>query len=414
MPRDLGCASGSRFRSLQCTSCHALGEGYGLALRLFAGPDVVVFHALADALAGGSAPVSFRSCVLAPVVSRLPVHEPGQRTRVATAFAVWMGVEKLIDDVEDEGAWLPWLASRALRGSHERARASLEDVGFPVGAIREALARQRAIEAGGTTPLGVALEPTRTIAGLAFGALGSDPGSQDLGTKIGELVGTALFWIDNALDLPADLRSGRYNALRRAPPGCWDDDGGARGYAVAEARAAVDRLEPLVLLLPDPVTGDLVHGAFVRGLRSQIDALEALSPARWAHARTRDLQTWRRPFSQVLASSGSVLVERLASRSRGAWTDLRWKMQLAGRLLALWVAPWSAWAQDLPEEPPVCLPDDPVLDAVAQAGPTGAAAPAEGDCGCCGDPCTQMCGDMLCNGFCRMCGAGCETVSCGC
>ncbi|MCA9488631.1 MAG: hypothetical protein KC621_01870, partial [Myxococcales bacterium] len=91
-----------------------------------------------------------------------------------------------------------------------------------------------------------------------------------------------------------------------------------------------------------------------------------------------------------------------------------WKMQLAGRLLALWVAPWSAWAQDLPEEPPVCLPDDPVLDAVAQAGPTGAAAPAEGDCGCCGDPCTQMCGDMLCNGFCRMCGAGCETVSCGC
>lgn len=357
VPQQPSAGAQRRYRSLQCTGCHALGDEYGLAYRLFAGPDLVVYHALADAIEGDSAPISFRSCVVAPGVTRLPVHQITDRTRLATAFAVWMGLEKLADDVADEGSWLKWLAVRAFSRGHQRARATLEQLGFPVQAIREALARQQQLEAAPEHALDRAIEPTRTIAGLAFGALGTDPGTQDLARRIGERIGSALFWLDNALDLPGDLAAGRYNALartRRLARGArFEELDDARQLAIGRARDALAEIEPLLVLLPGRIAADLVHAAAIRGLRTQLDTLETLPAEVWQRGRTGDLQRWRPAFSQVLARRLPQVWERVQHGSATLWWRWTWKVRMAGSLLLAWSFPRHAWAQQWwPEEPP--------------------------------------------------------------
>lgn len=414
VPQQPDAAAHRRYRSLQCTGCHALGADYGLAYRMFAGPDLVVFHALADALAGESAPISFRSCVLAPGVTRLPVHARTERTDVAIAFAVWMGLEKLADDVADEGSWLKWLAMRAFSRGHRKAHRTLERLGFPVQPIREALARQQRIETSTAHTLEEALEPTRTIAGLAFGALAADAEGRQLARSIGERVGAILFWLDNALDLPRDLRAGRYNALARARDlhagAAPEALRAARTRALDEATLALAELEPLIARLPGRIAAQLVESAVVRGLRTQLRSLEKLSDDAWEKAETRDLQVWRPALSQVLVSRLPVLRQRLHHQYQRLWWRWTFRARLATSLVAAWWFPGRAWAQEWwPEEPPpidtAAPPPEVALDGLAiNQFDDGEPRPCDIACGsfatcdldavcddCCSDLCTVEC-----------------------
>ncbi len=420
------------FRSYQCGLCHTLGAEYGAAYRLFAGPDMVFLNVFLD-LWGEAPAETRRACVVAPVVSSLPVRARTENTRFAAAFGVYMAVEKLRDDYEDEGGWLRWLAWRAFGRGHARARAVLAEQGFPVDRVEAELRAQRVVEATPVMALEPAAAPTRNIAGALFGhaaRTAGEPARPGL-VALGERVGGFLFYVDNVLDLPKDLRNGGYNALARA----FGLAGGARSggapllappfdaaieAGLAGARAQVDELEGLVATLPERPERTYVARALVHGFRDKLRRYERLGAEQRERATLRALLPPR---------------PRLRERARAAFgrpaSVLALRMRLAVALLFAWVFPRAAWAQAWwPEEA-----EDPSLDTGipdTSVFETGGAAPDDGgatstDCGTICDPCSANFGWFSCDGTvctdpcsdtCTQtcdtaCGDACADVNCG-
>ena len=130
-------------RSYQCGLCHTLGAEYGFHYRIFAGVDLVFFNVFADLVAARDPGTRQRGCVLNPAgrfVGRLPVRERTDHARFTAAFGVYMGVEKLRDDYEDEGGLHRWLLWRAMTPGWRRARATLQGFDFPVGEVEAMMA----------------------------------------------------------------------------------------------------------------------------------------------------------------------------------------------------------------------------------------------------------------------------------
>lgn len=263
------------YRSYQCGLCHVLGEEYGFHYRIFAGPDLVFFNIFADLFAQREARLGQRSCVLNPLGKRgrsLPMRERTDHTTLTAAFGVYMGVEKLRDNLEDDGGFLRWVLWRGLLPGWRKARQVLLDAGFPIEDVEENMAAQSRIEQGGALPLEDAARPTRSIASILF----SHPSSDPLAAQIGERVGNFLFYMDNVLDFHRDTHSRSYNALARrfvlrGPQADFPAE--ARAAGLSGAQEQVSALRSMAAQLPLSAAGRFVRKVLVRGFDEKLQRL---------------------------------------------------------------------------------------------------------------------------------------------
>lgn len=414
------------FRSYQCGLCHTLGAEYGVRYRLFAGPDMVFLNVFYDLVGAGLAAEGRRACVVAPVVSNLPVRARTDHTRFAAAFGVYMAVEKLRDDWEDERSWMKWLAWRAFRPGWVRARATLVEQGFPVTAVEGWMRAQAAVEKGGAMSLEEASAPTRAIASLLFGHAASVAGEAARPglEAVGDRVGGFLFYLDNLLDLPKDLRARGYNALARRfglsrEPDRLPDEVLAAG--IAGARAQVDDLEGLVATLPVSTARSYITRTLVVGFRDKLRRYERLDDAA---RRTATLATVVPPKPTPRAVLTRVV--------EGPLARLRYRAQLSAALLAMWLVPRTGWAEEWwPEEADSASLDSATLDSATldsasfdTASDTGGVLADTGtssssggdDCGNVCDPCASnfgwvSCDSDLCTDPCtNACDSACDDV----
>ncbi|GDX80776.1 hypothetical protein LBMAG42_25870 [Deltaproteobacteria bacterium] len=391
------------YRSAQCALCHHLGAEYGPVYRLLAGPDMVFLALLREVGSGEVAKIGHRACVIAPLVTRLPVRELNEGIRYAAAIGVYMAVEKLRDNWQDEGGWWRWLAWRSLRSGQERARAALVALGVNLGEIEAWLEAQSAIERGNERDLEVAAAPTRSIAAACFGG-GNSTNAAAL-ARIGHHVGGFLFWMDGLLDLPRDLESGSYNPLarsfgiERSSPGAHE---AARALALARASEEVDALAVAVAALPETGVRGTLHRSVVLGFRDKLRRYRALPPAALARADLGDLLPPRTPVTHALAMN----LERARAR-------MPVRLRVAVAFLAAWLFPRAAWAADWWPEGA-----DPGLDGAGDTGALAATADTGGiavgnDCGNLCDPCASNFGWWSCNLNCddacgNVCGSACD------
>ncbi|MFZ5476738.1 MAG: DUF5685 family protein [Myxococcota bacterium] len=388
--RPIGADAGHRalLAGYLCGLCHHVGETYGFAYRLFAGPDVAFYNLFLDVAGEGVAAEGRRACVLAPGPIKLRCRDATENTRIAAAFGVWMAVAKLEDDRRDEGGWLRWLACRAFSAGGRKAREILREAGFPVEAIEARMAEQARVEAAGPLPLEDAAAPTAAIARLAFGFAGHAAAGD-----VGEGIGRYLFFMDNLLDYGRDVRKGGYNALAAAFGAADELPEAARRAGVEGARGEIAALRGAIARLP--VRGDAawLSRVLVAGFADKVRRWEALPRERLAVADLKDV-TPRLNLSQ------------LATR---IWTQQAVRLRVAFAFLLAWIAPRSARAQEWwPEDTGALELDTGTVDPVV-ASAHGEDAPVvlcdafAGNCGwvdlegCCSanciDPC---CGNVDC------------------
>lgn len=389
------------YRSAQCALCHHLGAEYGAVYRLLAGPDMVFLALLREVGAGAEAKVDRRACVVAPLITRLPVRESHDGIRYAAAMGVYMAVEKLRDNWEDDGGWWRWLAWRSLRSGQERARVVLVSLGVNLAEIEAWLQAQAAIERGAERDLAVAAAPTRSIAAACFGG-GDSPNAAAL-AQIGHHVGGFLFWMDALLDLPRDVQSGSYNALARSF-GIESADqrahDAARTLALARASDEIDALAIAVASLPETSVRPTLHRAVVLGFRDKLRRYRALAPASQARADLADILPPRTPVTHALALQ--------LDRARGR---LPLRLRVAFAFVAVWLFPRAVWAADWWPEGA-----DPGLDGATDTGGAPASADTGGialgsDCGNLCDPCVSNFGWWSCDLNCDdACSGACDGV----
>ena len=326
------------FRSYQCALCHYLGREYGPFYRFFANADMVFLNVWRDAAARREVGVGRRACVVAPLVTSLPVREETDNTAFAAAFGVYMAVAKLEDDWADDRDLLRGFGAWALRRGKRRAREVLEAAGLPIAAIEAQMAEQAAIERGSEAALDAASAPTRRIAAIAFGALptGADPAAEPALAEAGEALGGFLFFVDNALDLAGDARARRYNALARAAGLASprpEEEAAAIALAAAAAEVEVGRLSSALSRLPAGPLSGFLRRSLVAGFRDKLARLLALPAERRPLASLRDLLPPR-----------TRLVDRLAVQAAAGWRRVPLRLQMAGAFLAVMLFPRAAWA----------------------------------------------------------------------
>lgn len=320
------------YRSYQCGLCAALQADYGVAYRLFAKPDLVFYNIWLDIYAGGAAKMGKTPCPLTAGLRQREARVSTENTRLAAAFGVYMAVEKLRDDWEDEGSLLKGLAWLALRSGQKGARKILGEAGFPLQEMDSWMRRQAEIERAGATELSEAERPTAQISALSFGFAGREsPARQATAAAIGQAIGAFLFWVDNRLDLQQDQRNAAYNPLSRALfQGISMSVDAARSHADQQAELALDQLRSLVPGLGQGEVGHYLEQTLVRGFADKLQRLRKLPEG--APASLRALMPPPMPLSQ---------------RLRAALTPAWQRAALSFSLALMMLFPKAAWAQGL-------------------------------------------------------------------
>jgi hypothetical protein len=319
-----------RYRSYQCGLCHTIGAEYGFRYRVFAGPDLVFYNVFLDQMAGAEPSIAKRACVLGPGISSLPVRAATDHTRIAAAFGIYMAVEKLKDDYQDDGGLHRWLVVKAFEPGWRKARGVLVGAQFPVDEVERWMGVQRDIEALPELALEDAAVPTTEIARLTFGFAGAGGGA------VGAQIGRFLFFMDNLLDFHRDVAEGGYNALARAfavdAPAAMPEPVVQAG--VQGATGCVTALSSAVGGL-DITDADYLNRTLVSGFRDKVRRFEALDDRSRERATLRSVMPERMPIGRRLS--------QIADRAlRARWLQAR--MALA--LVLMWLFPSAAWAED--------------------------------------------------------------------
>jgi len=276
-------------RRLQyCGTCKTLGSLYGQRARLLLNHDAVFLGEVLSALepGGGAAPdpsIASKNCLA------LPARDAAGTTPLAFAAAatVVLAEAKLADHAADSGK-LRWrLGQRVYSRSFEEASRRLREQGFPIDAVKDALAGQAEREAraregrfeGSAEELVASLaEPTAfaTETFFAHGArVAGRPEAGEALRALGRAFGSLVYRLDALEDGEEDARTGAFNAYRAV-------FGGPEGLSGPDSVAIRQRIWSLgveicglVRSLPiPPARAEL----FADRLRTNLSARLGLSP----------------------------------------------------------------------------------------------------------------------------------------
>ncbi|HEX3956680.1 MAG TPA: DUF5685 family protein [Trebonia sp.] len=215
-------ASVAAWQAHLCGMCLSLRDDHGQAARLATNYDGLVISVLAEAQAQ-SEPQRREAGRCALRRMQKADMAAGDCARLAATVSLLLAAAKIRDHADDGDGALgrPWArgaaTALAARWSAASARAGRE-LGFDVGVLTEAVARQTVIEAaaGPGTPLLAITEPTETATAAAFAytaVLAGKPANQAPLREAGRLFGRIAHLADAIEDLAADQASGTWNPL---------------------------------------------------------------------------------------------------------------------------------------------------------------------------------------------------------
>jgi len=412
-------------RTYMCGLCHLFGEHYGFIYRLFAQPDLVFLNVFLDAVDQRPAPFVNKSCPLLPVVSNAPVRAQTHNARFAAAFGLYMGVEKLRDNHQDEGGLHRWLLWRVFQPGFVKARQELLAQGFPVPEVERWMAANARLEKRPTLSLQRAVRPSAAISGLMFAHAGrhATAATRTALRGAGEALGAFLFFMDSLLDYGSDGRAGQYNPFLRLPPAEQDNTAAVLEHGTQQAQARVEQLAQCLSVVPMDDPHGFVRSTLVDGLRDKVRRYRALNAT----------QRLTATLSAVEPPPGSVLLHVV----RHALTQAAARARLALALVLTWLAPKSPALARLATVLVVAACSVVPNSAFADGGPDG------GDAGLDGGPdagnamdaavgggtntgsssggnggdgqvdCCPNCGDVCCSTPCGWCCGAYQSLGCG-
>ena len=382
MPQGGNAQDLALYRSYQCGLCATLQAEFGLVYRLFAKPDLVFYNIWLDLFSEQAAAMGKSPCPLTMGLHKRDARVATENTRLAAAFGVYMAVEKLRDDWEDERSWVKGLAWRALSPGQDKARAILGDAGFPLLEMDQWMRKQAALERLPAAELLEAAAPTQEIAALSFAFAGRvSPARQATAGAIGRAIGAFLYWVDNRLDIAKDRAEGAYNPLLRSlSQGTALSVEEAGLHADRGAEEAVALLSALVPGLGKGEVGHYLEQTLVRGFGDKLRRLRALPVG--APAELRALMPPAAPAAERLQAIFAPAFQKAALSLSLALMMLFpkavWAQGLVGRFWISTVAEEnSSWDKMLNS----CFCSNMCADGVSGCGDS------------CGDSCGASCGD---------------------
>lgn len=209
-PEKLSHEARERYRAVYCGVCRALGQGRKRACRIALTYDVVLLAVTLSAVTDAAfAPREIR-CAVRPVKKHTALEN--EYTAFAADMNILLAFYNFLDDLNDDGGFLPAAEAALFWDEAEEVKAKYpalsETVRLCISKISEAEKRD---------------ERSADVPAAAFGRLlGSIFGYFDMPCKkelyaFGEALGRAVYCMDAAVDVKADLKKKRYNPFIAIP-----------------------------------------------------------------------------------------------------------------------------------------------------------------------------------------------------
>ena len=220
----LGPASHQVYRSHFCGLCNRLREDYGLWSRWLINRDST-FLSLLGAAQQPACPEAVCTTCCNPLGRKRNLYQNGPAAEYAAASTICGLAIKINDDADDEGRLRRWVSrcgGSLLTRPVEKAKAVLENLGFPVESVREGILRQRdvelAIQTHGARHFESAGDPTAESYARIVEYTAQLPNAAGENAvrlhSFGRSLGLLIYWLDAWVDYELDLRRGRFNPLR--------------------------------------------------------------------------------------------------------------------------------------------------------------------------------------------------------
>ncbi|WFB37792.1 DUF5685 family protein [Kiritimatiellota bacterium B12222] len=212
----------SVYRAHFCGLCNRLRQDYGLPMRFLVNRDATFLSILGNALdPTETVPESATCCN--PLGKPRWVVQKGDSVSYAAAITMCGLKAKLDDEVEDRRLWCSAVPVRGLRGIVSGALSKAEDhlnqVGFPVDRVQEALSEQSLIEKFATTSGKANLEDLSRPTSFSFGKIfahSHERAGESL-EQIGQCLGRVIYTMDAWVDQKRDKGDGQFNPFLVQP-----------------------------------------------------------------------------------------------------------------------------------------------------------------------------------------------------
>ncbi len=200
-----------RYRAVYCGVCRAMGEGRPRRCRLALTYDLALVPLLLAGVAGSSETEKQIRCGAHPF--RIHAALFNEYTAYAADMNILLAFYHFLDDLKDDGGFTPAAEAALLWDEAQRVKAKYPEVAEAVSSAIAALsAAERRDEPDPMVPAGYSGEILAAVFG--FPPLPCREALAEFGRALGE----AVYLMDAAVDVKADLKKKRYNPLIRTEP----------------------------------------------------------------------------------------------------------------------------------------------------------------------------------------------------
>jgi hypothetical protein len=200
------------YKHYMCGVCHALGDDYGLASRIFTNHETILLNMLTDAQMETSSETVMRRCPLRPT-HHVKTNQ-NTSSQFAAAITVLLVNAGVVDDRQDgKGLNLPArLLEKALSGMSNSARSVLDNLSFDTRPLKMLPTQQFQAESNGMNPLAPSMQSSSAIFAMTAQLAGS-PQNQKALAGIGANYGAYVYLYDALEDWGKDFQKGEFNPL---------------------------------------------------------------------------------------------------------------------------------------------------------------------------------------------------------
>lgn len=199
------------FRAYYCGLCKSMGRSFGLLSRFALNYDSVFLGLLLSSVHNEVPVLKKESCIANPVKRKWIVKE-SPYIDFAADINVLLTYYKLMDNIRDEGGWIPRLACMAFRSGYRNAASENRQLDEIISA---SVSAQVLLEKQKCNSVDEAAEPFADMLRqlLSAGYRGDGKSVPRILGWIGYNLGKWIYIIDAFDDIEKDIRSGSYNPI---------------------------------------------------------------------------------------------------------------------------------------------------------------------------------------------------------
>jgi len=199
------------FRAYYCGVCKSMGRSFGPVSRFALNYEAVFLGLLLSAVNKEKSDLKKEACIANPFKKKWVVRN-NKYVDYAADINVLLTYYKLIDNWQDERHLISYFAKLAFGRGYNKAKAKSAHTDT---VIRDALAKQSALEQQKCSSIDAAAEPTAVMIRdiLLIGCKDADKDVQRSMEWLGYNIGKWIYTIDAFDDIEKDIKSGSYNPL---------------------------------------------------------------------------------------------------------------------------------------------------------------------------------------------------------